>query len=305
MTSFATGHSMRMAAGAFRRFVGPARAASLAVAVTSMLAPAAHAGDVSIMPSLLELSVEPGRDVTTVVRISYTKDGPDDTQPIRIMLSTESWDMDATGQLTYTAADTIPYSLGSWARFSPSEAELEPGQTMYVRLSVIVPEDATPGEYRSALIAQPRSPYRPVEKGHKRLEFRYRLASILYVEVPPVAPELELTDLVVASNPERPVVVPTFANPGSCHLRITDSYQIFALDGTATAPIRVRESEEAGVVLPGRTRTLARRLPTDLPPGEYRLLYQADAGDQLPILLGETSFTVRPGEALPVVASVD
>jgi len=277
----------------------------LAVLAFALATPCAHAGDVSIMPSLLELSVEPGQDVTTVVRISYTKDGPDDTQPIRIMLSTESWDMDATGQLTYTAADTIPYSLGSWAHFSPSEAELEPGQTMYVRLSVIVPEDATPGEYRSALIAQPRSPYRPVQHGQKRLEFRYRLASILYVEVPPVAPELELTDLVVATDAERPVVVSTFMNPGSCHLRITDSYQIFALDGTASAPVRVREAEEAGVVLPGRARTLTRRLPTDLPPGEYRLLYQADAGDALPILLGETSFTVRPGEVLPVVASRD
>lgn len=269
------------------------KAAVGAVLVGGAVAGAAAAGDVAIMPSMLELAVEPGRDRTEVVQIHYTKDGPHDTQPIRVMLGTENWAMNTAGDLSFTTADA-PHSAKPWIVFSPGEAELVPGDVLNVRVSVIVPADTDGGEYRAAVIAQPRMPFRPLSGGERRLELICRLATILYVHVPPVVGDVKFDALQVTHLGGRYHIVPRFHNPGTRHLRVFDSFEVFPLADPPSLDTCFRDEQEAGVVLPGRSRQFVHPLPCDLAPGWYKLLYRADFGGDLPLQEGETTFVVSP-----------
>jgi hypothetical protein len=251
------------------------------------------AGDVAVIPSMVDVSVEPGDDYTTVVQVHYTSDGPNDTQPIRVMLATENWAMNTAGDLAFTP-DDAPCSAKPWIVFSPGEAEIRPGEILSVRVSVIVPEDAAAGEYRAALIAQPRVPFRPVVNGERRLQLVARLATILYVAVPPVVGDVEFNSLQVTLLEGRYNVVPRFHNPGNRHLRVYDSFEVFPLADPPSLMTCVKEESEAGVVLPGQSRQFVHALPCDLAPGWYKLLYQADLGDDLPLQEGETTFVIAP-----------
>ncbi|MGH2571742.1 MAG: hypothetical protein ACRDGR_10975 [bacterium] len=262
----------------------------------------AVAGDVAIMPSMLELAVDPGGDVTKVVQIHYGKDGPDDTRPIRVMLGVENWTMNSVGDVSFSAADAR-WSAKPWIVFSPSEAEIRPGEIMTVRVSVIVPEDTEGGEYRAALIAQPRMPFVAMEQGERRLELVCRLAAILYVEVPPVLGDVELGALQVTQLAGRWHAVPRFHNPGNRHLRVLDSFEILPLADPPTLVTCDREEQEAGVILPGQSRQFLHPLPCDLPPGWYRLLYRADVGANLPIQEGETTFVIAPSRGETIASA--
>jgi hypothetical protein len=212
--------------------------------------------------------------------------------------------MDADGKLTFAARDSVSADAVPAIVFSPSEAELAPGQSMFVRLSVIVPAGTEGGEYRSALIARPRPTYRPLRENQKRLEVRFRLAAVLYVGVPPLARSLELENLVVARVDERWQIVPTFLNRGDAHVRVSDTFEIFPEAATAVAAIYTKPQDETGVVLPGRSRRAVHRLPDGvaLLPGLYRVVYRADAGPGLPLLEGETRFEVPRDRAEPVAS---
>lgn len=301
--------SPQLRTDALRSFAG-------ALALGAVLSLPAAAGVVSIMPSTLDIVCEPGDDFTTTIRIHYGQDGPQDTQPARILLTTENWDMNESGELSFRDSDPSrpdagpsgddpaggfgpPASALDWIVFSPGEAEVQPGESLTVRLSVIVPEDAVRGEYRAALIAQPRAPYRPQQSGSRRLELLCRLASIIYVTVPPVSDSIELNDLRVAQRDDGLEVVPQFLNTGEATIRVFDSYEILPIDVSEFAVDCYREKQESGVVLPGRRRELAGRLPCELPAGQYSLIYTADVGEDRPLLQGETTFIVA-GEELPV-----
>ncbi len=295
---------------------GIATAVALAglAAVGPVVGPAA-AGVVSIQPSLVEAAIEPGDDATTVVRIHYAQDGPGDTEPVRVILGAEDWDMDTRGRLSFRAG--TPGTVGAtgeptdsarpWIVFSPSEAEISPGQSLTVRVSVIVPDDAARGEYRAALIAQPRAPFRPLEPGEKRLDLHCRLASIFYVQVGPVAEAIELAGLQVVRKSEQWSLVPTFLNGGEAHVRVSDEFEILPIGDQVEGLLCFRDMQESGVVLPGQSRDLEHPLPCELPAGHYRVVYRADAGRHLPVMEGETTFEIpaSDGVAPPVVATAE
>ncbi len=261
-------------------------------AASILLACPAYGGNVSIMPSLIEATIERGRDQTTLVQIIYSKDGPEDTAPLRIALSEEQWDMDRIGQVSFSPqpADRNPHDPR--IVFSPSELEIRPGETMEVRLSIIVSDSTVAGEYRSALIAEPRIPYKPLEQGERRLQMRLRLSTILYVEVPRIEHDVELAGLRVDRVEGQWNVIPEFRNNGNGHTRIFDWLELYPLTGDDRGEaIYSKEMDESGVVLPGRTREIHEKLLVELPPGDFLLVYRADGGRDSPLMEGELSFT--------------
>ncbi|GJM44492.1 MAG: hypothetical protein DHS20C21_13340 [Gemmatimonadota bacterium] len=277
-------------------------AAALFVATVLAGTGPVHAGEVSITPSNFELVVHPGEDHTEVVYIRYGKDGPADTQPLRMVLSTEDWDMNEAGQLRFEAEEELTGSARPWIVFSPGEAEVRPGETLVTRVSVIVPEDAAPGEYRAALLAQPRVPYRELKEGERRLDLHCRLASIVYVTVPPVTRGVDLEGLRVARAEDRWIVVPRLINTGQVTVRVHDSFEILSLD---TGIECERTVQESGVVLPGKSRELVQWLPCRLPQGRYSLVYRADLGTDLPVLEGQTTFEIPANGSGPAIATAE
>lgn len=267
----------------------------------------ARAGEVALLPTRLHLSVPPGQDHTHVLQVMYGKDGPEDQTPVRLVFTEEDWDHGEDGRITFTKGVSTAESVRPWLVFSPSELEIVPGETGEVRVSIVVPEDAEPGEYRTALILQPRVPHRELKEGEKRFDVRLRLSTVVYVEVPPVAADAAMIDLAVVPGDKGWSIRSTFSNAGDVHLRITDEFEIYEMGGGAAASVSTDpivlagEPTEAGIVLPGRSRYFDRPLGAfSLHPGTFRLVYRAETGRDLPLLVGETVFEI-PAEQ-PIIA---
>ena len=267
------------------------------------------AGEVALMPTRLHVSIPPGQDYTHVLQVTYGKDGPADTAPVRLVLTAEDWDQSIDGNMTFTRTDPTEESARPWLVLSPTEQEFVPGESGDVRVSIMVPEDAVPGEYRCALILQPRVPYRALREGEKRLDVRLRLSTVIYVEVPPVRAEADLVGLDVVAGEKGWVIHSTITNSGQAHLRLTDEYEVYDLSGLAPtdpnldAPLVVRgDAAEAGIVLPAHDRYFDRPFEDfSLYPGTFRLVYRVDTGRELPLLVGEKVFEIP--EPMPAVAT--
>ncbi len=252
------------------------------------------------MPSRLHVSVPAGQDYTHVVQIMYGKDNAQDKMPLRLILSEEDWDQGVDGKMRFLKdEETLPMSARPFVVFSPREQELVPGETGEVRVSIIVPEDTPPGEYRSAVIYSPRTPYRELKEGDQRLNMHLRLGTAIYVEVPPVSAQVEMVGLEVIPDGRGWAVKPSFVNRGEVHVRLQDEFEIYDMtgldvDGPERGPLVVeREPEEAGIVLPGHDRFFNRPVPQFvLYPGTFRLVYRADPDRDLPIMEGETIFNI-------------
>jgi len=295
--------------GACLRTLRPSKAAwslfTFAVCLLSCIATTPQAGEVALVPMRVHVSIPPGQDYTTVVQVDYTKAGLEDTRPLRFVVSDEDWEMTDVGDLKFHRTDPGPGSARPFVMYSPREQEIVPGDLAEIRLSVIVPEDTPPGEYRAAIVVQPRTPYRELLQDDKKFALTLRLATILYVEVPPVRGEIEMTDLQMTRGSEGWAVESKFQNPGDVHIRLTDEFQIFELteeDPEEGVFVIAGESKESGVVLPGNLRTLKREVGQfALYPGRFRLVYLADPGRDLPVMEGETVFEIsdpHPGMAV-------
>jgi hypothetical protein len=266
------------------------RRLALVIVLASMFAVGAHAGDVAMMPTRVEISLKPGQDFTTVVNVMHIADNEEDESPLRVSMKTEDWFQDSWGRIEYASSKPGPESARPWVVFSPGEQQIPPGQTASVRVSVIVPDNAEPGEYRAALIAQPRTSYEPTAAGERRLDLQLRLASMIYVVVEPCKPGVHFQNLTVYGDKNHLYIEPHFVNTGAVHLRFFHSFELYSVTDSTQIKIFEGDREEAGVALPTSERFFYRELPGPLGPGRYKLVYRADVGDSLPIQEGETEF---------------
>ncbi len=266
------------------------------------------AGDVAMIPTRITIAVSPGKDFTTLLHVQHLDDGTEGQTPFRVSLTEEDWTLSPHGRVDFHDGEPIAESARPWLYFSPGERTLAPGEEVQVRVSIVVPEGTAAGEYRAAIVAQPRTPYRPLGQGDVRLDMQLRLASMIYVQVPPVTRSAELTNLLVLSDGRQIYLEPEFSNRGQATARFFDSYEIYpaaedspvpgasrtaaAADPAAPEPVCRMAREEAGVALPSQVRYLRRNLPCDLGPGRYRLVYRAETEDDQPVLEGETEFVL-------------
>ena len=140
------------------------RQSILVILAVVMFAAPACGGDVAMMPTRIEITLNPGEDFTTVVNVMHIADDEEDESLLRVSMKTEDWFQDPWGAIEFASSKPGPRSARPWVVFSPGEQQVPPGQSAQVRLSVIVPDDALPGEYRAALIAQPRTNYKKVDQ---------------------------------------------------------------------------------------------------------------------------------------------
>lgn len=255
----------------------------------------ALAGEVSLSPTRLHVSIPPGRDYTHAIEIRYGKETPGDRAPLRFALSFEEWTMTEEGDLSFSSDSLLASgSAIPWITVSPREQEILPGEIGEARITIAVPQETAAGEYRAAVILDPRSPYRPLDAGEKRFDCKLRLSTVLYIEVPPVRSAVDLLALEVAPGRDGWKIRSTFQNLGQTHLRIEDWYDLVNLDDpTGERPLLAIEREEAGVVLPERLRVIERTVPPfTLYPGRFRLIYRADPGRGLPAIEASLDFEV-------------
>jgi hypothetical protein len=203
----------------------------------------------------------------------------------------EYWlSLDGTPQFKF-ATPGEPYSALEWVRLNPSELTIAPGATATVRATTTVPAGTLDGGYRCAVMFE-FDPPGLNGKAAKEMQFRGRVATLIYATVGTPKSAVELADLqALPTKSGMPDIVALLTNAGRAYVRTKGSMIITTTDGQT-----VREVALPNVpVLPESKREL--RVPTvgpqdaPLAPGSYHLEIRIDVG-QPALLVGETTFEV-------------
>jgi P pilus assembly chaperone PapD len=260
-----------------------------ASAVVALLVAAPASAQVSVEVSPLRVELQAGPGSSTTQAVTLTNAG---TDAVRVRATLSDWDLSRDGAPQFEGAvKDGPYSATAWVRIAPPEQVIEPGKEATVRFTLSVPSGGQPAGYRTGILFEfgPASGD-PVARA-RSVQFKSRIATLIYVNVgqPPAA--IELTDLQTKTGNAQTHVVATLKNSGKRTVRTRGMLTLFDKGG---APVREVPLPDVPV-LPESERDLAVNLAESgkpaLPPGEYRVEIKIDAG--MPeLIVGETTLKV-------------
>ena len=265
-------------------------AIAIAFALLVVAAPAAGQTSVEVSPLRVELTAGPGSSTTQPVTLTNTG-----SEPVRVRARLTDWDLSRDGVPQFEGAEQGgPFSATAWLRLAPPEVVIEPGKGTAVRFSLAVPAGVQPGGYRTGILFEFAPASGDPVGSARQVQFRSRVATLIYVSIgqPPMA--AELTDLRQRAAGGQLQVVATVKNTSRRSVRTRGTLVIRDAAGRT-----VREAPLPDVpLLPESERDVAivaldPEKGPPLAPGEYRVEVRLDVG--LPALIvGETTLKV-PG----------
>lgn len=269
-----------------------ARAGRIAAAAGAALLlgglPAGAQVSVEVSPLRVELQAAPGG--TTTQAITITNDGKD---AVRVRAALSDWELSRDGAPQFEGvAEHGPYSATSWVRIAPPELIIDAGKQGIVRFSIAVPPGAEAAGYRTGVLFEFGPAAGDPIPQRRAVQFKSRIATLIYANVGQPAAAVELTDLQVRPSNGQTQVVATLKNTSRRTVRTKGSLLLYDGGGAAIREVPVPDVP----VLPDSEREVAivahEQSGPPLPAGDYRVEVKIDAG--MPALLvGETTLKVQ------------
>jgi hypothetical protein len=219
---------------------------------------------------------------------------------VRVSLS--DWHYLADGTPNYLAAGSLTRSLAPFVTFNPAELLLEPGETGEVRYTAELPATAEPGTYWGVLFMTAEDP--DPEPGFELARFSVRVGHVVYVNVPPLAPEGQIVG-IFGEPPSDPAdgyaLQIQYANTGNAVQRL-DGY-VELRDGQGQ--VLFHEELPPQVSLPGDIvgRTFDVYGPLD--PGNYTALVVYNYGDETIDVAADYPFALEQALVDPSETTVE
>jgi P pilus assembly chaperone PapD len=225
----------------------------------------------------MEVELRPGAERT----VAFEIEAPPSEQRVsgRLLLSVTDWTINEDSSVVYTDPGSQPNSASSWITFSPSAVTIFSGQRQLVRITIKVPADAQPGDYRTALFIQERPPATAPKAGERLIYLRFRYVFTLYVLLPPITMQGELDGIRLQNDSRGTQLIFEMTNKGSRHLRPRVSWSI---RDSSQAEVRSAKNQETTVLLPF-ARLKEPMFIDPLSPGQYEVSGQTDFQDGGPI----------------------
>lgn len=256
-------------------------------------------GGMALSPARFELEMKPGTETTVVVNLDYHATGGA-TQPTRIVATLNDWTITKDGRVEYYRANSQANSASSWLIYTPGEAAVTPGTVHQIRVTILVPQNATPGDHLTALIIEQRPETLKYEQNVRQMIVRYRMASVFYIKVPGLTKHGSVENLYAESTPNGIVVTPTLKNEGNSMIRPLASLKVLDAEGKTVADLP--EIEPLPILADSQMKQ-AVRIDKTLAPGAYTVKYRIDFQDGGKAIEGITDLVVKP--AVPQIASTD
>jgi P pilus assembly chaperone PapD len=241
---------------------------------------------VEVSPLRVELQATPGSTTTQAITLNNAG-----TEPIRVRARLSDWDLSRDGSPQFEGVpEGGQFSATGWLRVAPPEQVLEPAKDTLVRFSLTVPADTSAAGYRAGILFE----FLPVggdPSGRGReVQFRSRIATLIYVNVgqPPIA--VELTDLRIRPSPDETQVIAVLNNTSLRNVRTKGMLTVYDATGKPVAEVPVPDVP----LLPEREREVAItafEASKPLPGGDYRVEVRIDVGMPA-VIVGETTIKV-------------
>ena len=262
------------------------RACFALLLVCGVRAPAAAQVSVEVSPLRVEIQAGPGATSTQAITLN---NGGKETVRVRARLS--DWDLSRDGSPQFEGVpEGGPFSATAWVRVAPPEILIDPGKDGVVRFTLSVPVGTAPSGYRAGILFEFLPASGDLTRRAKEMQFRSRVATLIYVNVgePPVT--VELTDLRTRVTPEQTALVAVLANTSKRTVRTKGTLTVFDSTGK-----QVTQSSVPDVpVLPESEREVvivAFEAAKPLPAGDYRVEVKIDVGMPA-VIVGETTLKV-------------
>ena len=200
-----------------------------------------------VSPPRFELQARPGENLRQIVDIQNAGD-----RPATFSLRTADWDLSADGGLTIHPPELQPDSCRPWARIERRSLRLPAQGLKRFRFEIHIPEDASAGECRLALLVEPGEDSQLMARARNiRFPIEGRIAVIIYVGIGDAKPQLEVRELRLDTVNGRLTPVVHLHNSGTAHGR-PEGF----LEGSDASGQRLDFTVAATPVLPGQTRVI-------------------------------------------------
>ena len=212
----------------------------------------------------------------SVINRTFTLTLADDEQQTQFKLHIEDWWRSEDGkQSFYRKSGTVPQSCGRWITVNPVEQQVNPGQTLTARLSIIVPPDAKTGGYWCALTVNEVPNPEAVKPEGVGIVFNTSISIPIFVFISPIDRAAKFLDLQVNGD----TVAVKLRNTGNCPLLTKGRFE-FVRPGEKTPAAVVPISLGALFLSPVDTRIFTEALPPieKLPSGRYLVRVVLDIG---------------------------
>jgi hypothetical protein len=250
---------------------GPIRWALVSLAMAALGLVASQSA-VEVSPPVL---LHEGGQAAPVDAAFAVKNPTDAALLVRISLS--DWHYLADGSPNYLEAGSLPRSLAPFVTFNPSEVLLEPGATGEVRYTVELPATAEPGTYWGVLFMTAEDP--DPEPGFTLARFSVRVGHVVYVNVPPLAPDGQIVGIFgepPTDSADAYALHIQYANTGNVVQRLDGYVELRDAQGE----ILFHEELPPQVSLPGDVVGRTFSVYGPLEPGNYTALVVYNYGDE-------------------------
>lgn len=134
-------------------------------------------------PMTIKVEARPGQIVNRSFQLTL-KEGQ---KGVHFQAKVEDWWRSADRRQTfYRPPGTLAQSCGPWCHLAPVELAVSEGETLTIRVTIAVPEEARPGGYWAALtVNELPDPLEPRPEGIA-VRFYASVSVGIYVEIPPV-----------------------------------------------------------------------------------------------------------------------
>jgi P pilus assembly chaperone PapD len=241
---------------------------------------------VEAAPLRVELQAGPGSVATQAVTLWNSG-----KEAVRVRARITDWDLAPDGAPQFEGVpESGPFSASGWIRIAPPELIIDPGKESIVRFNLTVPQEVEPAGYRTGILFEFLPASSTLANKGRAVEFRSRIASLIYVNIgtPPI--NVELTDLLTRSTREGLHVIAVLKNTSKRTVRTRGAMTLLDRAGAAVSQVPLPDVP----LLPEREREVAIPVTATgkpLPDGEYRVEVRIDVG--MPALIvGETTLKV-------------
>ncbi|MCG2690737.1 DUF916 domain-containing protein [Candidatus Parcubacteria bacterium] len=260
-----------------RRYLKVFLAAILGSAFLLILVPKTGADALTISPPVIEIDADPGAVIQEEIRIINTTD-----QPQIFYVSTADFAAGGeAGEPAFLSAEQdYPYSLIPWLTLSDKEIFLPSWERAQVKVTITIPQDASPGGHYGGVFFETRAPEITSEIGVGVVS---KVGTLILTRVS--GKVIEQANIIAFGTQtakelfsKRPIAFYTrFENSGNVHLKPVGKVDIYNLLGRVVASLEVNEN--GGNVLPGSARRFemiwkGKKAPGPVSEGLFRRFFQ-------------------------------
>lgn len=248
------------------------RICAAAAFALAMGAPGAQAITFRFATEPIKVYVNPGQVVNRTFWLTLAKE----EKETRFKAYTQDWWRSEDGQKSvYADAGKLAHSCANWVKLNPVESSVKGGETLNMRVSIAVPEDAKPGGYWCVLTVDEIPDPLAEKPAGIGVRFAASISLGIFVYVAPLDQRARITEVKVL--PDRVEVA--LRNEGNCPLNVEGRFEFLPPGGKEPKAV-VKLSR--GILLPEPINTAVynSKLPAAdvLPSGRYLVRTILDIG---------------------------